>query len=696
MSSEKVDTPHKSTGDLDPPPMPSSAPDLASMPSGALMPLPVTSDHFDSPLLMPDDHHGTALTFGTPIVVAHPPPPPALAHHAQINSTHPEYEHHTPPFPIGFQGTADSCPPTGYVHLYNAVRSHGCPNCYGASIPLDHQLNIPAWRRYLPIYQDCDLPDFLEFGFRLSYTLRHMPSPADSNHPSALHFPSHVDHYIETELANGALCGPFNAQPFTPQFQINPVMTTPKRNSDTRRVVLDLSFPPSAAVNTGIPKDTYLGAPYKLKLPCAQDLRDLILQQGPGCHLWSANLKRGYRQLRVCPADWPLLGISWRGAYYFDMAVPFGIRWGAMYMQRVTEAATNIASHEGIPCIAYIDDVASAQPPVEALSGKRRFQALLRELGLEENIPKGADPGTHITWLGVDFDTVAMTMSVPSEKIKDCLILSRKWATRFRCTKSQLRQYLGKLFHICQCCPTLRLFVNRMLETLRAAPDHGYQRLSPAFKADVHWILQYLPLYNGVQMIPYNPTLPTPIVVDSCLTGGGGHFGDHIYHVAYPDFVLSQGLNISELEILNALIAIKLWSPLLRNHVVRLLCDNSAAVSILQTGRGRASFMLSCARELWSYTAAYNFEIRVEHIAGAHNTLADQLSRYHSHAPCRAHIDNFLASGQFKLHTVDPYFFKLSESLCDYAWFLLCTAFVHYYSRKLTVIWFTLDHRFFS
>ena len=58
-----------------------------------------------------------------------------------------------------------------------------------------------------------------------------MPSPADSNHPSALHFPSHVDIYIETELATGALCGPFNASPFTPQFQINPVMTTPKRNS---------------------------------------------------------------------------------------------------------------------------------------------------------------------------------------------------------------------------------------------------------------------------------------------------------------------------------------------------------------------------------------------------------------------------------------------------------------------------------
>ena len=33
---------------------------------------------------------------------------------------------------------------------------------------------------------------------------------------------------------------------------------------------------------------------------------------------------------------------------------------------------------------------------------------------------------THITWLGVHFDTVAMTMSVAAEKILDCLILTKQ------------------------------------------------------------------------------------------------------------------------------------------------------------------------------------------------------------------------------------------------------------------------------
>lgn len=125
--------------------------------------------------------------------------------------------------------------------------------------------------------------------------------------------------------------------------------------------------------------------------------------------------------------------------------------------------------------------------------------------------------------------------------------------------KSELRKYLEKLFQICQCCPTLRLFVNRMLETLRAAHERGFTAMGPSFQADVQWILSYLPAFNDIQMIPYSPTLDTPIAVDSCLTGSGGHFGNHIYHKQYPDFIIiSQGLNICELEMVNLLIAIKL------------------------------------------------------------------------------------------------------------------------------------------
>ena len=82
--------------------------------------------------------------------------------------------------------------------------------------------------------------------FPLSYSLPHIPTPATTNHSSALHM------ITTSSLSSHVLC-------FTPQFQVNPVMTAPKKHSDTRRLTLDLSFPPLAAVDIlAFPKTPWL------------------------------------------------------------------------------------------------------------------------------------------------------------------------------------------------------------------------------------------------------------------------------------------------------------------------------------------------------------------------------------------------------------------------------------------------------
>ena len=187
-----------------------------------------------------------------------------------------------------------------YLCIYDAVCSAGLPNFLRARISLQHNLHIKAWRHYAPFYNDHELPDYLECGFPLGYMLGNMTTPSQSNHQSACCYPSHVDHYITTELDAFAFCGRFPKPPFD-AFQINPLMTAPNKHSDMRRVILDLSHPDGASVNSGIPRDSYLGVPYKLSLPSAQDLRDLIIAEGQGCHLWSIDLQSDYRQLRVCP-----------------------------------------------------------------------------------------------------------------------------------------------------------------------------------------------------------------------------------------------------------------------------------------------------------------------------------------------------------------------------------------------------------
>ena len=87
------------------------------------------------------------------------------------------------------------------------------PNAFGARLPVITQLNISAWECYLQSYHDAHLVDFLRFGWPVSYTAENLSTSSSSNHPSAVDFADHVEHYINTELGYHAIAGPFSTNP---------------------------------------------------------------------------------------------------------------------------------------------------------------------------------------------------------------------------------------------------------------------------------------------------------------------------------------------------------------------------------------------------------------------------------------------------------------------------------------------------
>ena len=544
--------------------------------------------------------------------------------------------------------------------LYDTVRSWGVPNFMGARIPLNHNLDMQKWRAYTYCIQEPQVLDLLEYGFPVGYTAPWWPESSNINHPSALHYPDHVDKYIATEIAHGSVIGPMSQQPFT-TFVTSPLMSREKKNSDRRRVITDFSFG-DYSVNGGIPRDCYLGVPCKLHLPSAWDLRDRIVQQGKGCLMWSRDIARAYKQLRSCPLDYPLLGIRWKAQLYLDISISFGIRYGAKAMQGTTTAVTDILRCEGYDVLNYIDDLAGVHKDEDkALAAYNRTAELLAELGLVEAKDKATAPSTTMIWLGVEFDSVAMEMRIPKTKLEDAAALLQQWWWRTHCTRGQLRSLLGKLFHLAACCPTLRLFVNRLLEFLRACPDKGSMAIPSEARADLAWVTRYLPTYNGIAMIAPNPTLATCITVDSCLSGAGGHYGKQWFEYTFPPWIVRENHCISDLEMLNIVVAVKLWSHLLAGHVVHIRCDNEAAVSVLNTGRGRSPFLLACAREIWQCTAEFGYEVVCSHIRGVDNDLADLLSRCHLSQDGRRQVAALAAKESATLLAVDPALLKLTS-----------------------------------
>jgi hypothetical protein len=72
--------------------------------------------------------------------------------------------------------------------------------------------------------------------------------------------------------------------------------------------------------------------------------------------------------------------------------------------------------------VNYSDDFAGCQSSLDkAMASFTILRNLMENLGLVESVDKACPPFTKMVFLGVLFDTVQMTMSVPAEKSKSCV-----------------------------------------------------------------------------------------------------------------------------------------------------------------------------------------------------------------------------------------------------------------------------------
>ena len=124
---------------------------------------------------------------------------------------------------------------------HKLIRESGIPNFLGLRIPVCINTNVSSWRKHLADYFDQQLLDLIEFGFPLDFDRTRNLQSTLINHASSRLYPDHVDKYIQEEVGFEAMLGPLNAKPFN--IHISPFMIREKSDSNSRRTIMDLSFP---------------------------------------------------------------------------------------------------------------------------------------------------------------------------------------------------------------------------------------------------------------------------------------------------------------------------------------------------------------------------------------------------------------------------------------------------------------------
>ena len=82
-------------------------------------------------------------------------------------------------------------------------------------------------------------------------------------------------------------------------------------------------------------------------------------------------------------------------------------------------------------------------------------------------------------------------------------------------------------------------------------------------------------------------------------------------------------LTIVHLEMLNVIIASRLWSIQWCHMRITIFCDNYSVVQVIMSGKTNDPFLALCIRNIWLLTAHNDIELLIRHIPGINNTIAD-------------------------------------------------------------------------
>lgn len=553
------------------------------------------------------------------------------------------------------------------IEIHTKVRRSGKYNFESCRIRVNEKINVDYMRRMLGDYKDKQVCDLLEFGFPIGFkgNESELKTYKDlwkyKNHKGALEFPNDVNSYINKESRHGAILGPFKDNPFPQNLIISPLNSVPKKDSAERRIIMDLSFPQGQAVNDFIDKNEYLGEKIEVVFPKVDDYVELIKKKGQGCLLFKKDLKRAYRQISIDPADYNLVSFVWGKHIFCDTVLSMGLKSAASICQRTTNALSFIMLQIGIAILNYLDDLAGAERKENAVFAYNCLGTVLQKCGFEEAPDKSSPPSEIMSFLGVLFNTLSMTIEITPERLKEIRQLILLWLNKETASLKQVQSLLGKLNFVAACVKPSRVFVSRLLTWLRSLyHSSDFQNVIPQFvRKDLIWWNRFLPLYNGVSMMEYeNWSSPDAIFSsDSCLSGCGGFWNGHYFHTEFPSFILQQNFSISVLEILAIIMCLKLWGHQFKGKRIVVCCDNISVCQVLNSGRARCDALQDALREICFLAACNEFEIKARHIISEENRLSDFLSRWHLNAEYESRFLNLTKSTSLhECHVEDKFF----------------------------------------
>ena len=299
----------------------------------------------------------------------------------------------------------------------SGLTSPTLPQLQRVSTPLRAEI----WEELLASHPDPTFAQYIIHGIRSGFRIgphgQGTCRQTRRNLHSAYEHPEVIEAYLAREVQLGQIiCLPPAATFSLPNLQTSPFGVIPKRNRPNNwRLIIDLSSPEGHSVNDELDRPLC-----SIKYASIDDAVRLIIKLGTGTLLAKLDQCEAYRIVPVHPEDCPRLGMQWKGEFYLDAALPFGLHSAPKIFSAVADGLLWILHSKGWDqSLYYLDDFLLLGPPAspKCAEALHSFLALCNHPGVPVVEEKTEGPSTSLSFLAIHIDTNSLQLRLPEDKL---------------------------------------------------------------------------------------------------------------------------------------------------------------------------------------------------------------------------------------------------------------------------------------
>ena len=195
-------------------------------------------------------------------------------------------------------------------------------------------------------------------------------------------------------------------------------------------------------------------------------VRDAAELSTPGCWYGKLDLSNCFLSFPLHPSAQPHFMFRFDGRLYQFVRMPFGLASAPRVCTLLLSVVAYKLTVSGIQrLIRYLDDFLFVADSREAMAAiLHAAQQLFSDFGLVVNTDKTEGPAQQISFLGVQLDSVAQTLSCSATRLTEIRSLLRSALSSHKIRLSFLASLIGKLQFAATVLPGARPFVRRMLD----------------------------------------------------------------------------------------------------------------------------------------------------------------------------------------------------------------------------------------